>query len=164
MEGSVAKVAKRSRVVAGAFSIVAGALILFDSFVFAYFAYPQFEYLISYIQKTGIVSFLVSMNSAYLAPFVNLILLASFFISGIFMFFRLGRTYLASGSIGIAMLVVLSFEYINSSTTYLALVAGITFVAVVAIAYSRMGVVIEQEEEELPLPNEAPTWPRIETF
>ena len=143
-------------------SLIAGAVILFDVAVFGYFTMSQYGLLFEYIGKVGFVGFLNNANYSYGMSFINFIMLLALAMSGVMMLFRIGKVYVASGSITVAMLIISSFEYLNTNAAYFAVVAVITLFSVLAVVYSRLSAV-EVEEEETNEQEEI-IWPRIETF
>ncbi|MGC8676014.1 MAG: hypothetical protein ACP5T3_00660 [Candidatus Micrarchaeia archaeon] len=152
----------RTKVVASQFNGVAGALLVFDVLVLLFFGYQQYALMFDTILKIGLAGFINMMNYAYGTSLLNFVLILASVIAGLLMIFKMGRTYMIAGSVAIMLLVATSFEYITSNATYLAIVSALTFISVVAIAYSRMSaVVVAEEEEEEPEPV---IWPKIETF
>jgi hypothetical protein len=153
---------KPSKVALTTISLVAGLIILFDAAAFGFFTFSQYGLLFSYMQKVGFFGFLNSANYAYGMSFLNFIMLLALAVSGVLMLLRLGRVYIASGSVAIAMLIVSSFEYLNTNATYFVVIAVITLFSILAVVYSRISAV--ELAEEMSSEQEEIVWPRIETF
>jgi hypothetical protein len=60
------------------------------------------------------------------------------------------------------LLLILSYEYLNSSAPYLLLVTIFSFVSIAALVYARMSAVVAAEGETQAAVQI--NWPRIETF
>ncbi|MEM0074296.1 MAG: hypothetical protein QXR85_00275 [Candidatus Micrarchaeaceae archaeon] len=153
---------KAGRVIAGPFSVIAGAFLFADAALLAFFGYPQYALMFSQFKALGFFGFINSINYAYGTSLLNLLLLLAIGISGLLMIARLGKMYIVAGSLAVALLVSASFEYLSSNATYLAVVSAVTFFSIIAIAYSRMSAVTVAEETETE--PEQVVWPRIETF
>jgi len=158
--GGTAPGAKKTKVKLGTFSAVAGATMIFDAALFAFFIYPQIGFLISYISTKGIMALLSNLNYSYGITLLNFVVLAAMGVVGVLMLARTGRVYMFAGGIATTLLILASFEYLSSNANYLAIVSVVTFISIGAIAYSRMSAVTVEEEKE----EEEIVWPRIETF
>lgn len=143
------------------FSIFAGILFIANAGLFGYFIYPQALFIIGYIAKTGLASFALSFNYDYGVALINLILLALAAICGLLLVARVKQSHFISGIVGASLVLCVTFEYLNSSTSYLLIVSVTSFICIIALAYSRMSAVVFTEREETP---QEITWPRIETF
>ncbi len=153
---------KPSKVALTTISLVAGLILLFDAAAFGFFTFSQYSLLFSYMQKVGFFGFLNSANYAYGMSFLNFIMLLALAVSGVLMLLKLGRVYIASGSVAVAMLIISSFEYLNTNATYFAVIAVITLFSILAVVYSRISAV--EIAEEMSSEQEEIVWPRIETF
>lgn len=145
-----------------AFSMLAALLFIVNAFVFSYFILPQSGFVIGYILNNGLGSLVLNGSYEYGTSLINIILALLSALSGVLMLAKVDRSHMLGGATGSMMLLAISFEYLNSSATYLLLVSVITFVSIVALAYARMSAV-SILEKETPAPAEV-NWPRIETF
>jgi len=159
--GGAAPGAKKTKVKLGTFSAVAGATMIFDAALFAFFIYPQIGFLMSYISTKGIMALLSNLNYSYGITLLNFVVLAAMGVLGVLMLARTGRVYMFAGGIATTLLILASFEYLSSNANYLAIVSVVTFISIGAIAYSRMSAVTVEEENQ---GEEEIVWPRIETF
>ena len=143
------------------FGIMTGFLFILNALVLAYFIFPQANFVLGYIAKTGVSTFLLSWNYDYGTTLINMILAVLTFAAGILMLARIGKGYSISGVICASMILAVSFEYLTSNATYLLLVSGMAFISIGTLAYSRMSSVSLSETEIAP---EEVNWPRFETF
>ncbi|MCL5239309.1 MAG: hypothetical protein M1286_02470 [Candidatus Marsarchaeota archaeon] len=145
-----------------AFSTFAGLLFVINGIVLGYFILPQSSFVIGYILKSGLSSLLLNWSYEYGTSVINLIFTVLSAASGLLMLGGVRKSHMLSGIVGSVMLIAVSFEYLNSSATYLLIATVITFVSVIALTYARMSAVSDSEREA-PVPQEI-NWPRIETF
>jgi hypothetical protein len=143
------------------FSIFAGLLFIGNAILFGYFIYPQSLFIINYIGKTGIATFMLSWNYEYDISFINLLFMIFTAISGLLMIAKVRQSHFISGIIGASMILAVTFEYLNSGAAYLLMVSVSSFICIGALAYSRMSAVTQNERDEMP---QNVVWPRIETF
>ncbi len=157
----VSKAMKHERPL-NSFSMVTGVIFIVNAAVFGYFIYPQSEFVIGYMLKSGIQNFAFQWNYNYSFTMANAILALASALSGILMFTRFRLNHLAGGVTATLLIIAGSYEYLNSSASYLLLVSVLAFASIIALAFTRMSAVSMYEGEE-PLPHEIP-WPRLETF
>lgn len=157
VEGSAA-----GKVQANAFIKVAGTFFLINAVLFAYFIMPQLYFVLSYLSNVGIAAFVLSWNYEYGTALVNISLALLSAATGAILFANIRRSHLLGGIAGAMLLLVVSYEYLNSSATYLLLVTLLSFVSIASLVYARMSAVIVTESE-MPTPAQI-NWPRIETF
>jgi hypothetical protein len=143
------------------FAVFTGLLFIANALTFGYFIYPQSIFVISYIQKTGLMSFVLSWNYDYDTSVVNLMLMMLMIISGLLTITKSRISEFISGIVCACMVLAVTFEYLNSNATYLLLTSVVSFICIGALAYSRMSAVSMAEKEQAP---EDISWPRIETF
>ncbi len=146
------------------FSYVAGALFIASAIVFGYLVYPQSLFMIGYASKIGLFAFLASVNYAYGISIINVALVLLSAVSGVLMFARPEKAHRFSGVVSSLVILVVTFEYLNSNSGYL-------FVAVIIAAFFEIGILTyvsmalssraaESEERRA----EEMLWPRVETF
>lgn len=145
------------------FAVLSGFLFIINSAVFGYFIYPQAIFIAKYIQAVGIQYFLFNWNYAYGISFINLVFVFLCLVCGLLTLINVRKSNIICTATGSVMLMTVSFEYLNSSTTYLLAVTMIAFASIIALAYARMSAV-RIVEMELPTTSEPIPWPRIETF
>ena len=147
---------------ANAFTQVAGALFIVNAVLFAYFILPQSSFVFGYASGIGVGAFLASLNYQYGSALVNMALVVLSAASGVLILANLRRGHLLGGTAGAMLLLIVSYEYLNSSAPYLLLITLFSFASVAALVYARMGAVVAAESE-----TQGPAqinWPRIETF
>ncbi|MEM3781708.1 MAG: cell envelope integrity protein TolA [Candidatus Micrarchaeaceae archaeon] len=163
VEGNIGEIRPTAgKVTASPFSVIAGAFLLADAALLGFFGYPQYALTLSQLKSLGFFGFLSSVNYTSGISLLNLVLMLGIGLCGLLMVARFGKTYIAAGSISVVLLVTASFEYLSSNAAYLAIVSVVTFLCIIAIAYSRMSAVTVAEEEG-PEPEQI-VWPSIETF
>jgi hypothetical protein len=104
----------------------------------------------------------MTLNYDYSISLVNLALVLFSLIGGIVMIYAPKRGHLVGGFLNAAVILAVTFEYLNSSTDYLLVINGIAFLSLVSLVYARMSSVAAIEEEEKN--PEQFTWPRVEAF
>jgi hypothetical protein len=157
-EGSLQKPRKRGP---DMLSIITGLLFIGNAALLGYFIYPQSIFVMSYIEKTGLGTFFLSWNYDYDTSVINLVLMSLMALSGILKIANIKISEFIGGIVGACMVLVITFEYLNSNATYLLLTSVLSFICIGALAFSRMSSVSMTEREEAP---EEITWPRLETF
>lgn len=148
-----------------AFAYLSSLLFISESAVLSYFAYPQFDFLLKHIYAVGITQFVLTLNYNYAVLTANILLAALGLVSSAIVLVKSGKASFVSGLIAGLLLIVLSYEYLNSNVEYLLALSVLSCVNIGAIAISRMSYagskeIAEAEEEEM-MDIE---WPRVETF
>ncbi len=141
---------------------LAGALFIANAVLFAYFILPQSSFVLGYASSIGMGAFLASLNYQYGSTLVNIALVVISAASGVLILANLRRSHLLGGTAGAMLLLILSYEYLNSSAPYLLLVTIFSFVSIAALVYARMSAVVAAEGETQAAVQI--NWPRIETF
>lgn len=152
----------RSVTVVSVFSRLSGAFFILTALVLGYSIYPQSAFVVEYLVKTGVSSLWVSWNANYAIALINTILAIFSGIGGLLMLNGVKKSHLMCGFTGAAMLLMTSFEYLNSNATYTLLVSLMAFVSIVTLAYARMSAVVVMEREYPS--NVEISWPRMESF
>jgi hypothetical protein len=144
------------------FGLVTGILFIANGILFGYFTYPQALFLASNAVSLGLPSFIATLNYDYAISIVNFALVMLTLIGGLVMVMKPKMGHLVGGFVNSAVILAVTFEYLNSSTNYLLAVNGIAFLSIVMLVYARMSSVaaIEEEEEN---PEEF-GWPRVEAL
>lgn len=143
------------------FGPLAGIILLANSVIFGYFIYPQATFVMSYAARIGFGVFISNLNFDYGLTFLNLVLVVLGLIASIMMLGRLRIGNVFGGAVGAAILLSLTFEYLNSGAQYLLVVCIIAFFGIAALAFSRMSAV-SAEKEDIRIADI--NWPKIETF
>ena len=144
------------------FGLLTGVLFIANGIIFGYFTYPQAIFLASNVAAIGLPSFIATLNYNYAISLVNVTLILLTLIGGLVMVMKPKMGHLIGGFVNSAVILAVTFEYLNSSTNYLLVVNGIAFLSIVMLVYARMSSVAAlEEEEENP---EQFSWPRVEAF
>ncbi|MDE1810420.1 MAG: hypothetical protein KGH66_00025 [Candidatus Micrarchaeota archaeon] len=118
-------------------STVAATLLLVMFAVFVIFANGQLAYIIGYANAVGIFAFLSNINYSYMAAIAQGVLAVFAVVAAMLLFLQSLRGYSVAIVTVFANVALASYQYLNSGTLYLALLAAIGFVAIVVLAYSR---------------------------
>jgi len=118
-------------------SVAAGAMMLAMFAVFIVFANGQLGYIIGYANAVGIFQFLGNINYSYITALAEGLFAALGVIAAMLLFIQSVRGYSVALLCVFANVALASYQYLNSGTVYLAAVAGMGFVAIILLAYSR---------------------------
>ena len=148
------------------FSVLASMLFLVNSMLLLYFTYPQAIFLLSNAANkgiTGAISFFLNFNPQYFAPFANTLIIILGFISAITILRKSVVSFGVSFFVAFISLFIVSYEYLNSSVTYLLLSSLMLLIAISLTLYSRMSAIGQHSEENY---NVLPSveWPKPEAF
>lgn len=148
------------------FAVLASMLFLVNSMLLLYFTYPQAIFLLSNAANkgiTGAISFFLNFNPQYFAPFANTLIIIFGFISAITILRKSVVSFGVSFFIAFISLFIVSYEYLNSSVTYLLLSSLVLLIAISLTMYSRMSAIGQHSEENY---NVLPSveWPKPESF
>ncbi len=159
---SVAEQKRKMEMPVSTFSIITSALFVLNAIVFEYFIHGQSLFVINYINMVGVEAFLLNWNYTYVVAFFNLFIAVMCVISGLLMLTKIKNGYLIAAGTASIMIVGVSQEYLNSDATYLLMMSVLSFITIVALAYTRMSAVRMKEREEI-FPFQV-DWPRLENF
>ncbi|MDE1832946.1 MAG: hypothetical protein KGH58_00835 [Candidatus Micrarchaeota archaeon] len=143
-------------------SIVAGMMMLAMFVIFIVFANGQLAYIIGYANAVGIFDFLASINYNYIAALAQGVISVFAIVAAMLLFVQSLRGYAIALLTVFADVAMASYQYLNSGTAYLAVIAGIGFVTVIVLAYSRNNfesapssqyMPAEGQEYDLSMPN-----------
>jgi hypothetical protein len=154
--------AGKSVTVVSVFSRMSGIFFIITALTLAYSIYPQAIFVASYLIKTAPSNLWVNWNLGYAISLINAILVVFSAVGGLMMFRGVKNSEIMCSFTGAVMLLITSFEYLNSNASYTLIVSIFTFVSIISLAYARMSAV-SVIERELPT-NAEISWPRIETF
>lgn len=139
--------------------------------IFVYFTSGLLSYILASALKEGINSFIYGnfvthLNYSYLLLFGGLILAITEFISGILIVGQSNKGYalgLASAFLSIALF---NYSYLINSTLYSMIVAVVSFVGMLLLAYSKNSILASQQESQAALPADAMqySWPNLGRF
>ena len=149
------------KVETNAFARVTGMLFLFNMAILGYFVYPQTPYLVNYVIDNG-PSALLGLSYEYSISLANLLLAVFCGLSGLLMIANRKGGHMLTGAVGSALLLMISYEYLNTGVVYLLIVNVVAFAGIVSLAYARMSAVSVMESESISPQNVK--WPGIETF
>jgi hypothetical protein len=145
------------------YSYIAGTLFMISAVIFGYFIYPQFIFLLSYISNVGLAGFLGAINYDYGMAAINVALVALSAVCGALMFASPEKAHRFSGIVSSAVILVVTFEYLNSNAGNLIVVIVLAFFEIGLLAYVSMTASSRAFETESLGPEEL-MWPRAETF
>lgn len=151
----------RTVTVVSLFSRVSGILFIITALVFGYSIYPQSVFVVNYVIKGGLSSLLAGLNFNYEISLIDTVLVILNAVGGLLMLGGAKKSHVMCSLSGAAMLVMTSFEYLNSGASYTLIVSILAFLSIVSLAYARMSAVTVIERE---YPNTPISWPRMETF
>lgn len=144
------------------FAYLTGILFIVNAAIFGYFTYPQAIFLANQALVVGMSSFIATLNLDYVVSLVNLALVLLSLLVGIVVVTSPKRGHLSGAFVNSAVILAVTFEYLNSNTNYLLFVNGIAFLSIVSLVYARMSSTAALEEEaEHP---EELSWPTMEAF
>ncbi|MEM3228031.1 MAG: hypothetical protein QW774_01570 [Candidatus Micrarchaeaceae archaeon] len=144
------------------FSSAAGGIFLVTAIIFGYFIYPQLSYIASYVSASGLTAFVLNYQK-YATPLLNTIIILMLIAAGVNVLVRRGKGSYSSAILGGLIIVAISYEYLNSSISYLLLTSLLGFISIVLLAYGRVAKSATEEEAEVKQTNTI-EWPRLETF
>jgi hypothetical protein len=144
-------------------SYIAGTIFAVSAVIFGYLIYPQSLFLVSYVSKVGLLGFLGAINYDYGISAVNVALVALSAACGALMFASPEKAHKLSGVVSSAVILIATFEYLNSNSSNLIVVIVLAFFEIGILAYVSMTASSRSVEAEDLRPDEL-LWPRAETF
>ncbi len=145
------------------FSYLAGLFFMLNAAIFGYFTYPTASFVVDGLLASLSQVAFYSFMSTYFFQTMNLFLTLLSFLSAITILATYRRGFGFGLVMGIFTLMVSSYEYLNSSISYLLLVTAIAVSAIALLIYSRMSSVSVKAAEEKIEPNDI-EWPKPEVF
>ena len=145
-----------------AFSYAAGLSFFINALIFTYFAYPTASFIVGDLLTSLSTSTLSLFVSNYFFQIINIILALASFLSGIIILATYKRGFQFGAVMGVFTLMMSSYEYMNSSTSYLLLATAVSIASIAFLIYSRMSSVSIKAEEHVE-PNDI-EWPKPEVF
>lgn len=148
------------------FSSVSSMIFIANSLVLGYFTYPQAKFLESGVLAQGIstkiITYLLTINSAYYLPLGNIIIAILGVVAAITVMRKSIYGFGFSLLVSFAGLLLVLYEYLNSSVPYLFVSSALLMVCLSTLVYSRMSStkVVTEEKELTPDID----WPKPETF
>ncbi len=144
------------------FSILASIMFFANAILLGYFTYKQTEFIAQTALSIGIVHFFTNLSTSYYIPLANAFLALIGLICAI--------SVLRKGPYGIALgilissggLMIVLYEYLNSSVDYLFVSCVLYIFALALIAYSRMSAVRDVADQKITAPDVE--WPKPEAF
>jgi hypothetical protein len=135
--------------------VIAGVLLLVAFLTFFYFANNQIIYVLTFVNSVGIFYFASHLNYSYLFALLATFLMIFAFIVAMQMFLQSKRRYFSGIIICISSVVLFSYQFSTSGTTYLGILDGLMFVAFFALLYSRATITLTSNSDSLVVPNSA---------
>ncbi len=129
----------------------AGALMLFVFLVFIYSSYPLVLKIPFLFQQIGGLNGLLAnplQAFSFLLAETSLAMLS--FIAAISVFLSRKASFRFSTIVSVLIVGLFSYTYLNSANVYSAVIAAMSFISMVSLAYSRVAIETLPEETELP--------------
>lgn len=145
-------------------SFVSSTLFLVIFAIFAYYANGQIFYLANLINSVGIKSFFTNLNYSYAVSLVEMLLIALSLITGLMLFIQARAGFGIGLLAGFGTVAVFSYEYLNTSALYLALISSVGFGALLTLAYSRVSYEPIEETPYSSINAQAVNWPNVGRF
>ena len=145
------------------FTYISAAVMLANSSLLLYYIYPQTNFLVAYLTSAGVLTFIMNTNFSYAMASINIMLSALGFISGLALILKVKHSFAFGGIVSGAMLLILSYGYINTNTQYLLISSALSAISITMIAMGRMAATGAEYLEINKSPSEL-DWPRLETF
>jgi len=146
------------------FSIGASFMLAANSVILGYFLYGQAEFLAAQFTKQGAESFILSsINSVYLVPIANILIIALGIVASLVIYKRSQYTFSFSFGFGFVALFIMLYEYLNNAQIYMALSSFLLLMSVTLMIYSRMSSFRDLQDQKINTTVEV-NWPRPETF
>jgi hypothetical protein len=119
-------------------SFVAAALFMMAFIVFIYFASGQIAYIVSYVGQIGVPAFLSSINYSYDSALLGVAIMSLGLVASVLIFMQSSKGFVIGLVAGLAGTVMFSYQFLNSSTLYMAVVGAISLAALMLLAYSKI--------------------------
>ena len=156
------RTAKEARKVPKMLLNAIGMLFLASAGLLAYFVWPQAQLLYLQITSQGLGLFLATLNYNYVLQLINVGTVLFGFIAAVMIFVKHDNGLFVAGSIAAVTVMIVSYEYLNTDTFYLAVVGLLEILNIAVLAYGRMNMVEASYEKEVePMDID---WPGIETY
>lgn len=139
--------------------LASGLLLMVSFFVFFYFANAQILFILQYIHKVTLPFFLENINYSYALALMGGIFSALAFVSALLLFIHSPKGFYIGVFVCLGAVALFSYQYTNTATPYLGVVAALIFAAFAALIYSRAGYVAEEVKSPLVALGKSPiTW------
>lgn len=148
------------------FSIFSSVIFLANSALLGYFMYPQAKFFVLSLIAIGsvpnLVYALLHITSSYYIPLGNMAVAVLGIVAAITVFRRSIYGFGFSLLVAFCGLLLILYEYLNSSTTYLFVSSILLLVSLAALTYSRMSSAKEVVDSKVLAADI--DWPKPETF
>ncbi len=130
--------------------------------ILAYFSYPQLLFIYQYLQKVGLFFFINTLTYSYIISLMNLVLIICGVIAGLAVFRGGNKGFYFGGLVGAFILIIGSYEYLNSYKPELLGICVIALLNIAMLAYSRMSAAETQYNAAIKTTDI--DWPKLESF
>ena len=147
------------------YNYLAGIIFFVSAGIILYYSYPQVHYsffnLINTVKAIGILNFIKSINFAYIYSLQNSLIVLFSIIGGLLLFIKSNKTLIASVLILVSMMLVVSYNYLNSNVSYLLYVFIACLLSLSLIALEKMS---DMGDISMQTASDTTEWPKFETF
>jgi hypothetical protein len=146
--------------------LISGILLMFSFLVFFYFSNSQILYILTYLHRTGLPSFLAKINYSYAIALIESLFMVLCLIAGLSLFVRSKNGFYLSLFMCLASVVLFSYQYVSTGTLYLGAIAVLCFVSFGALLFSNARVQAPSEtKDQVPsLSTDQINWPNAGRF
>lgn len=144
------------------FSILASVLLIANSALLAYFIYDQAQFLVSHAIKQGISNFLLQLNMLYVFPIANILIIFLGVIAAITVLRKSAYMFGFTFAFSFASLLIMTYEYLSTSASYMIVSGVIILAAIAATVYSRISSLETTQTQSIQVPEM--NWPKPEVF
>ena len=113
--------------------------------VFIYYASGQIVYILNYVFVIGLQSFVANINYSYGIALLGLALTTIDFAAAVLVFIQSDKGFAFGLLAGLSSTALFSYQFLNSSTLYMAFISMITFVALILLAYSKISYEVPEK-------------------
>lgn len=122
----------------GNLSMIAAALFIAVFALYVYYSYAQLSYIISFANQVGFFEFMSKATLVYFAVLVEALFAFLGLIAGVLILLNSPKGFALGILSGVFMASIASYEYLSTGLLYVAVLGGVAFAAIVALAYSRV--------------------------
>jgi len=146
-------------------SFVAATLFLLGFVLFVIFANAQVAAVISYANSVGFAFFISRMTFSDAYAIFSPALMFFGLAAGVTIFARSRSSFLSGILTGVSIVCVLTYQYLNTGQLYVLAIDIITFIAMLALIYSRKSVEVSRGVlPSLQTESQFVGWPNAEMF
>jgi hypothetical protein len=148
-------------------TLISGILLMLSFLTFFYFSNSQVLYIVSYLHRVGLPFFLTQINYSYAIALIESLVMVICLVAGVSLFVRSKKGYYLSLFMCLVTVVLFSYQYTNTTTLYLGVIAAICFVSFISLLFSNTTYSETSEKSKTPthaIANEQIIWPNVGKF